>query len=76
LTVNNRRQVDLSMIQMNNEVRTMLRKWLNNLGTTANSGTEAFMEAMVASGDISMIGQFGVGFHPAYLSRAEMQLRH
>jgi molecular chaperone HtpG len=47
---------------------------VNNLGTIARSGTAQFIKEASEKKDLSLIGQFGVGFYSAFMVAANLEV--
>lgn len=73
-----------TLVIIDNGVGMTREELAENLGTIARSGTEAFVQQLAdngnkeKSGDVALIGQFGVGFYSAFMvsKKVEVVSRH
>ena len=68
---------DLTLVIRDNGIGMNKDDLVENLGTIARSGTAAILEQMKNQGsekDMSLIGQFGVGFYASFMIAKEVQV--
>ncbi|MBM3553970.1 MAG: molecular chaperone HtpG [Alphaproteobacteria bacterium] len=64
------------LVISDNGVGMSREELIDNLGTIARSGTQAFLAQMAKdkAGDVALIGQFGVGFYSAFMVAREVEV--
>ncbi len=64
---------DRTLIIADNGIGFTEKELIENLGTIAQSGSKAFMD-QIENKDLSIIGQFGVGFYSAFMVSKEVRV--